>query len=590
MRSNKSKVILIVTIVLVILILTLGGVGAYLYLKTDIFKSNRELFAKYMEQTTTQIENIFDTEKVSDMTKKIKEKNNESKTVVTFENEENEELNKISLSMSIKNDVTNKKMYNDIKILNEEENLAEFEYISTEEAISLRLTDIVKQFLTIDSTNLEQLSTSLDMEVGELESILELLKYKDSESSMTITNEELKTLKQTYTDIINANLTNSNFSKQTDVMITINGKTVTVNSYVLTIKPDQYKNILKKVMEQLRNDTIILSKIEAIDIINAGDNQNSLKQMYISNIDEMLQELETTEYKDNLVVNVYEQEGKTVRVKVEEGFYTITIDTIENDEMLGANIKLVSLENQIESAMEINLTKYKTEYYNLAIELKNIAEQEQNLIVEIRATNNEENIQLEFGIKYIMNEIATKALITSNIQFVESIEDMIILAENTNNITLNNLTPERCKQIIQTVANSATKKYIETLTNIRKMLIKFPATIDVPQIPQESQEKQNNVLDSLKDAEINSFNSKFKKYEGDDITGSAVNTLIRIVLDNNKEQKEQDKKVEITGNIELKTTEKQMPEKEADIGKTYKVVLNYDETTGFINTINITEN
>ena len=590
MRSNKSKVILIVTIVLVILILTLGGVGAYLYLKTDIFKSNRELFAKYMEQTTTQIENIFDTEKVSDMTKKIKEKNNESKTVVTFENEENEELNKISLSMSIKNDVTNKKMYNDIKILNEEENLAEFEYISTEEAISLRLTDIVKQFLTIDSTNLEQLSTSLDMEVVELESILELLKYKDSESSMTITNEELKTLKQTYTDIINANLTNSNFSKQTDVMITINGKTVTVNSYVLTIKPDQYKNILKKVMEQLRNDTIILSKIEAIDIINAGDNQNSLKQMYISNIDEMLQELETTEYKDNLVVNVYEQEGKTVRVKVEEGFYTITIDTIENDEMLGANIKLVSLENQIESAMEINLTKYKTEYYNLAIELKNIAEQEQNLIVEIRATNNEENIQLEFGIKYIMNEIATKALITSNIQFVESIEDMIILAENTNNITLNNLTPERCKQIIQTVANSATKKYIETLTNIRKMLIKFPATIDVPQIPQESQEKQNNVLDSLKDAEINSFNSKFKKYEGDDITGSAVNTLIRIVLDNNKEQKEQDKKVEITGNIELKTTEKQMPEKEADIGKTYKVVLNYDETTGFINTINITEN
>ncbi len=590
MRSNKSKVILIVTIVLVILILTLGGVGAYLYLKTDIFKSNRELFAKYMEQTTTQIENVFDTEKVSDITKKLKEKSSESKTVLTFENEKNEELNKMSLSMNIKNDVTNKKMYNDIKLLRGEENLAEFEYISTEEAISLRLTDIVKQFLTIDSTNLEQLSTSLDMEVGELESVLGILKYKNSENSIIITNEELRTLKQTYTDIINTNLTNSNFSKQTDVMITINGKTVTVNAYVLTIRPDQYKNILKKVMEQLKNDSIILSKIEAIDILNASDDENSLKQMYINNIDEMLQELETTEYKDNLVVNVYEQEGKTVRVKVEEGFYTITIDTIENDEMLGANIKLVSLENQIESAMEINLTKYKTEYYNLAVELKSIANQEQNLIIEIRATNNEENMQLEFGIKSILNEISTKALITSNIQFVESIEDMIILVENTNNITLNNLTPERCKQIIQTVSNSATKKYTETLTNIRKALIKISTTIDVPQTPQELQETQNNVSNSLKDAEINSFNSKFQKYEGDDITGSAVNTLIRIVLDNNTEQKEQDKKVQITGSIELKTTDKQMPENEADIGKTYKVVLSYDETTGFIRTINITEN
>lgn len=590
MRSNKSKVILIVTIVLVILILTLGGVGAYLYLKTDIFKSNRELFAKYLEQTTTQIENVFDTEKVSDMTKKLKEKNSESKTVLTFENEKNEELNKMSLSMDIKNDVTNKKFYNDVKLLNGEESLIEVEYMSTEEAISLRLTDIVKQFLTIDSTNLEQLSTSLDMEVGELESILELLKYKNSENSITMTNEELKTLKQTYTDIINANLTNSNFSKQTDVMITINGKTVTVNSYVLTIKPDQYKNILKKVMEQLKNDTIILSKIEAIDIVNANDDENSLKQMYISNIDEILQGLETTEYKDNLVVNVYEQEGKTVRVKIEEGFYTITIDTIENDEMLGANIKFVSLENQIESAMEINLTKYKTEYYNLAIELKSITNQEKSLIIEIRATNNEENMQLEFGIKSILNEISTKALITSNIQFVESIEDMIILVENTNNITLNNLTTERCKQIIQTVKNSATKKYTETLTNIRKTLTRIPTTIDVPQILQETQEAQSNVLNSLKDAEINSFNSKFQKYEGDDITGSAVNTLIRIVLDNNIEQKEQDKKVEIIGSIELKTTDKQMPKNEADIGKTYKVVLNHDEATGFINTINITEN
>lgn len=587
MRSNKSKVILIVTIVLLILILAVGGVGAYLYLKTDIFKSNKELFSKYIGQTTEQIEKVFETEKISEITKKLEEKNSESKTVLTFENEGNEALNKMSLSMDIKNDVTNKQMYNDVKLLNGEESLIEVEYMSTEDAISLRLTDIVKQFLTIDRTNLEQLATSLNMEVENLESILESLKYKNSDSSIILTSEELKTLKQTYVDIINANLKNSDFSKQTDVMITINGKTVTANSYILTIKPEQYKSILQKVMEQLKNDTIIVSKLEAIDIANMSGDENSLKQIYINKIDEMLQQLETTEYKDNLIVTVYEQEGKTLRVKVEEGFYTITIDTIENDEILGVNIKLVSLENQIENAIEVNLTKYKTEYYNLSIELKSIAIEEKSVIFEIKAVNNEQNMQLEFGITSIENQISTKAVLTSNIQFVEEIADMIILVENTNNITLNNLTAEKCNQIIQTVVNSATKKYQEIITDTMEILTQFTTVseeTETPGIP------DNDVTNTLKEAEITSFNSKFEQYEGDDITGSAVNTLIRIVLDNNTEQKEQDKKVEITGTVELKTTDKEIPENGANVGKTYKVVFNYDDETGFINTINITEN
>lgn len=587
MRSNKSKVILIVTIVLLILILAVGGVGAYLYLKTDIFKSNKELFSKYIGQTTEQIEKVFETEKISEITKKLEEKNSESKTVLTFENEGNEALNKMSLSMDIKNDVTNKQMYNDVKLLNGEESLIEVEYMSTEDAISLRLTDIVKQFLTIDSTNLEQLATSLNMEVENLESILESLKYKNSDSSIILTSEELKTLKQTYVDIINANLKNSDFSKQTDVMITINGKTVTANSYILTIKPEQYKSILQKVMEQLKNDTIIVSKLEAIDIANMSGDENSLKQIYINKIDEMLQQLETTEYKDNLIVTVYEQEGKTLRVKVEEGFYTITIDTIENDEILGVNIKLISLENQIENAIEVNLTKYKTEYYNLSIELKSIAIEEKSVIFEIKAVNNEQNMQLEFSITSIENQISTKAVLTSNIQFVEEIADMIILVENTNNITLNNLTAEKCNQIIQTVVNSATKKYQEIITDTMEILTQFTTVseeTETPGIP------DNDVTNTLKEAEITSFNSKFEQYEGDDITGSAVNTLIRIVLDNNTEQKEQDKKVEITGTVELKTTDKEIPENGANVGKTYKVVFNYDDETGFINTINITEN
>ncbi|MCI8654907.1 MAG: hypothetical protein HFJ48_03410 [Clostridia bacterium] len=584
MRSNKSKVITIVAIILIVLILSVGGTVAYLYLKTDVLKSNKELFEKYVNQTMSQIENVFENEKIEEMAKKLKENNSESKTVLTFEGPEGNAANLLSLSMDIKNDKTNKKMYNDVKLLNGEENLLEAEYMLTENSMSLRLTDIVKQFLTINDTNIEQLANTLNMETENLQSVLELLRYKDSSNSINLTNDEIKTLKETYSKIITSDLKSSNYTKQTDVMITVNGKTVTVNSYILTIKPEQYKIIIQKVLEQLKNDTIILNKLENIGISAEG----TIKQKYIENIDNMLQELETIEYQEDLVINVYEENGKTIRIKLEEGFYTIVVDTIENDEILGVNTKITALVDQVENAIEVDLTKYKSEYYDLSIELKNIDNDEQSIIFEVKAINNEKNMKLEFSAETIEEEKSAKALITSNIQFVDQVEDMIILVENTNDIILNNLTPERCNQILQTVRNAAINKYSEEITRIMSIMVMS----NLPEMSQtpESPEIPNNPSDSLKEAEKAAFNAKFEAFEGVSVNGAQANTLIRTVLDNNTAQTEEDKKVSITGAIELKTIDKTMPEIGANVGKTYTVVLNVDTETGFVRTISITEN
>ncbi len=583
MKSNKSKVILTVVITLVVLILAIVGTVTYLYLKTDIFKSNKEIFAKYMEQTTTQIENVFDKEKAEEITKKIKENSSESKTVLTFNDEKSEALSKISVSMDIKNDATNKKIYNDIKLMNGEEKILETEYMTSENSISLRLTDVVKQFLTIDDTNLEQLANSLNMEVSNIQAILEQLRYKNTDNSLNLTNEEIKTLKETYTNVISSNIVNSDFSKKTDVMLTVNGNTVTANSYILTIKPDKYKNILKKAMEQLKDDTIILSKLEKIDTVNTNNEGNSLKQNYIDVLNNKLAELESIEYKDDVIISLYEKDGKTIRIKLEEGFYTITIDTVENDEILGVNIKAVSLENQIEDVIEVDFTKYKSEYYNVAIELKTISEEEQNIIFEIKATNNERNMKLEFSTQTTMGEDKIKAIITSDIDFVEQVEDMIILTENVNNITLNNLDAQRCSAILAQVINATRQKYSEKLTNFRTNFINMPEVPGEPDIPTDT-------AGSLKEAEIKTFNSRFETYERENVTGSDVNTLVREVLNNNKEQKEASKKIEITGVVELKATATTMPEIGANVGKTYKVILSYNNETGLIDLINITEN
>ena len=57
MGNNKSKKILIITVVAILVIFAvLGGIFTYLMLKTDVLKGSKELFGKYIE-TINKIKN-----------------------------------------------------------------------------------------------------------------------------------------------------------------------------------------------------------------------------------------------------------------------------------------------------------------------------------------------------------------------------------------------------------------------------------------------------------------------------------------------------------------------------------------------------
>lgn len=46
----RKKRILILTVLIILILLAIVGVLGFLYLKTDMFKSNKELFSKYLIQ------------------------------------------------------------------------------------------------------------------------------------------------------------------------------------------------------------------------------------------------------------------------------------------------------------------------------------------------------------------------------------------------------------------------------------------------------------------------------------------------------------------------------------------------------------
>ena len=54
MKSNR-KLIVVISIVLALVVA--GVILAYLYLATDVFKSNQELFVKYISQDVNEFQN-----------------------------------------------------------------------------------------------------------------------------------------------------------------------------------------------------------------------------------------------------------------------------------------------------------------------------------------------------------------------------------------------------------------------------------------------------------------------------------------------------------------------------------------------------
>ena len=100
---------------------------------------------------------------------------------------------------------------------------------------------------------------------------------------------------------------------------------------------------------------------------------------------------------------------------------------------------------------------------------------------------------------------------------------------------------------------------------------------------------------SLSAQEIQAFNDQFTQYEGENVRGTRVNSLLKTALNNNITQQQEGnngKIVSITGQsgctVSIDLTNKTMVK--ADSSKMYKVVVKLDGPGGLVKTIEISEN
>ena len=466
---------LIIKIVIAALIILVTGLIAciVLYINTDLLKPNSKLFQKYIEQSGEQINNILDfsTEKEYISVLKENKYTDNTQVVLKYTNNQNkEEIFNINSTGST--DSENKNSYRTINVkYGNSTDVINLEFLQENEMYGILFSDLVQQFVNIDTSDADDLLNNLD---------LDLDKYKkyDYRNEFDIISNKKEDIEDIFTKYIK-NIDKEQYSAQSEKMITLsNGKSITTQSYTLTLNSSQSKKLATQIFEKLN---------------------------YSDLIDKMT--TENGEFPELTIVE-YVLEGNTYRVTLELGNYTIKIDLMENT----LNFEYNKVEDDENKTYTYNFEKLENK---MILKYTDYKENSIDLSVSINKNDNNYNGEFDFSIN-TQNIKGVTVDVIQNLQVADTVEiaknfasQKVVLLNNLNTETLDSALYDLLKKIDNKILNVQQNKSSELLN----LFLEKTDTLE-------------SKYQGLKQKEIKDFNNKFLTYRGNNVDKSIMYNLI----------------------------------------------------------------
>lgn len=531
---TRKKRITIITIAIVLVIAIIIGILAFLYIKTDAFKSNETLFAKYLVQNfdiievwenskNTDIENLLDTNKY---TSQIEGKIEYTENKGTSNEKQSSSVNNVGIKITSNIDKSNNYNYSDISIGTENEKLVGLEYLNEDDKYGIRLKDI-QQFVSIKKDD--------ETQESELKNIEKLTENIDVQSIIKFSDEEKQTLKNTYLEIIKNNVSKEKYHKQSNSLITVNNKDMQTNAYYIEFTLEECNNLYIKILEQIAKDEIILSKVDLIEeqIKEIDeDYDGNLRENFVDNINDKIKEIEDKNIgNDKVKITVYEKNMKTVRTSIEKNNDKTTIDLYD-----GSSIKIDTVKIDETTDEQYIKIESKNDGTNLNVLVEYAKIQDNNIKNTVQFNyeqtflNNELNKNIELGISNEKNEAIIK--ISDDTNFVQEFENEITLEKD--NVDLDELDEEQSNaingiltenvqsQLSNLLAVVNLNDYVSMLQNLglmNKTSIELPSDGEVT----ETERKR--------------FNSQFEFFVSEGLTSDNIKELIDTAENNFEDMK-----------------------------------------------------
>ena len=591
MRGKKIGIIIIIIILILAIV---AGVTTYLFLKTDVFKSNKQLFYKYTTQAIEQVEKMTDSKTIEKYKEEMKSESYETNTSIDFKYSEGGEVssgyNKLNINMKTqKEDEYN---YKNAQILFGDKSIVQVEGIQDQSLYGIRFTNIFNQFVTLqDGKNIEGLDLT-DENLKLIKNIIE--DNEEFYNGILFSKQDYQDLKEKYLQIIVDILNTGTFSKQNNTVITINSQTVKVKEYSCKITGLQVQNLIIKLLDTLRDDDIIVNKIQ--NLLNDS-------KKYEDYISETLRKVEDTEFSEMKIV-IYEQKGKTIRTDINIGKDTITIESSNENGKEILKVKHEELNNEKEVGQEITISKATTETNEQYILSGEKVDGDEKYTLDATIDSDYKNINLNLDFY--------KDIVNINVKAQNSITNTInqkVELGTTNNIVANNLSQD----VLKVVVDKMKSAYKDTLVKRFELFVKKLRSEDLmsalKSIFSEENFDDSNKIDQttpspenqITKEEINRFNAKFEFYSGTDISAESVKELIDVVKDNLESvnitpiettQSTSSDKVKESIKMNIKKDNQNVDlangvAEKIDLQSKYNITINYNQTSGIIESITI---
>lgn len=580
---KSSKKIGIIIIVLLVLLLMVGAAFAYVYVATDILRTDKEMFFKYLTQITAEENGFLDKRIDTFLEKKTQtayENSGEITTQVVLPEEMKEEMtsienilgkvNDLAVRFSGKVDSVNQKVEQKIEVDYGNNVILPINYKQDGDAIGLQTDELSKKYIAVRNENLKQLATNLGIE--DISEVPDKIELPEEVENISFTDAEIEQLKQIYMPILQENLLEENFSSI---------KTEKNESFTLELSNEHIKNIIIKMLETTKQNTLIIDKVNEVMLEQNPD----AEKIDITVIDDIIESLNEEDVSGipNLKLTLIQSDKLLNQIIIQLGENTITIEKRNTTDSLRYNFNCDLKETKTNEIVESN-SLFEEESSESKPGQANIYFNVEYIGLD-GLTNINENY--EFGLEIIAEQESMKYdyQIKTNTQFNENMT--IDPLDKSVAIFLNDYDETQLTPFLTQVGTrllAINKKQMEELglkEYENPVLYSNPLTYAYIILIKANIQIEENI--NLTQQQITAFNERFTLYVGEAKRGSEVNAMIKTVQNSNLSSAGTEGhfvKVTIDG-IELSEN--------VDSTKTYNVEAVYD-TEGYITEMKVTTN
>lgn len=428
--KNKKRVIII--LIVIVLILIIGTGVALAYLKTDLFKTDKQLFLKYISELG-QVVNEFDDEELNAYFEKqnVTPYSNEGKLSVNIDvpselEEGLKEANAVNITFNGKRDENNKKQEQKISLNYSDTVSFPIEYKRDGDLYALTSSVIVNKFIAVKNDGLKQLFEKFGL--SNVSTIPD--KIEQNEMDLDELEAKLNEILEKCGNILVENLKDSNFSK------------VDKDKIALTLSQEEVKTIMLKLLEELKNDIYLL-----------GNSEEELQEGMEELINEFSEIEATTDEALKIIIDKSKNKLPNIEIQIAE-YTTMNIQvegskiTIIPESLDGEDTRIV-----IEKVKEGNSVNYNMNYsqYSEDFDLSFYI----NMKFSGITTNNaEENYIIGFNVAAPDNQsqnISYEYTFNTKKTFTDMLEIEGLTSENS--VILNDCTEEYINSLLPAIGN-----------------------------------------------------------------------------------------------------------------------------------------